>query len=637
MTWTRDFSRVVLIIAVWAVIGAPLTAAAEDAPSDEIGPFDSAQLELDPPSEAPLPRASISLSGAYSDEGEMMTFELEVTGYIEPFNPITGVLTTFGKGDGFSDGGEEPTAIQGDDYSYMRKHFSFYEPGVQYFPVATLEDGLVEGDEWFILLLTPGPGTIISGDIRTRGWIVDDDSGTPSSLSIDDAAVIEGDSGTQTAPFIVTLSPAASSTVTVDYSTCGVGCDPAATATAGDDYAIAKGTLTFAPGETSKPIPVGVNGDTAIEPDETYFVYLLDPVNATIVRNPGLGTILDDDSPGNHPPLANGDGPYTVHRGAVLTLPAPGVLGNDADGDGDALTAIKASDPSHGTLGLGADGSFTYTHDGSASVSDSFTYQASDGIALSNSATVMIEVIDVLPGELMPSSVGLVDPSQGQWHLRDYHSGAVTSFYFGNPGDMPVFGDWNCDGVATPGLFRQSDAFAYLSNANRSQVADIRFFFGNPSDVPLAGDFNGDGCDTLSIYRPAEQRFYIMNRLGENEGGLGAADDSFAFGNPGDKPVVGDWDGDGIDEIGLHRESTGYFYYRNTLDAGFADSEFFFGDPGDRFVAGDWGLVDGVETPAVFRPANSTFYFRHTNSPGNADSQVAWGQSQWLPIAGPVG
>jgi hypothetical protein len=198
-------------------------------------------------------------------------------------------------------------------------------------------------------------------------------------------------------------------------------------------------------------------------------------------------------------------------------------------------------------------------------------------------------------------------------------------------------GDWDCDGVDTPGLFRLSDAFAYLRNSNTQGVADIRFFFGNPSDIPLAGDFDGDGCDTLSLYRPSEQRFYIINELGANEGGLGPAEFSFLFGNPGDKPFVGDFDGDGIDEVGLHRESTGFVYYRNTLTTGIADNEFFFGNPGDRFVAGDWGLIDGMDTPAMFRPGNTTFYFRHTNTQGIADSQFIWGQPGWLPVAGAFG
>jgi hypothetical protein len=233
-------------------------------------------------------------------------------------------------------------------------------------------------------------------------------------------------------------------------------------------------------------------------------------------------------------------------------------------------------------------------------------------------------------------TVGLVDPTQGTWQLRN-EAGAATTFFYGNPGDVPFMGDWDCDGIDTPGLFRTSDAFAYLRNSNSQGIADIRFFFGNPSDIPLAGDFNGDGCDTLSIYRPSEARFYVMNKLGQNEGGLGPADYSFLFGDLGDKPVVGDWDNDGIDEIGLHRETTGFFYYRSTLTTGVADGQFFFGDPGDRFVAGDWGIVDGTDTPAVFRPSNTTFYFRHTLSEGNADSQFTFGESGWLPIAGTFG
>jgi hypothetical protein len=229
--------------------------------------------------------------------------------------------------------------------------------------------------------------------------------------------------------------------------------------------------------------------------------------------------------------------------------------------------------------------------------------------------------------------VGLVDPLSGMWHLIDT-LGHTASFFYGNPGDVPFAGDWDCDGIDTPGLFRLSDAFAYLRNSNSQGNADIRFFFGNPSDIPLAGDFDGDGCDTLSLYRPSEQRFYIINELGANEGGLGPAEFSFLFGNPGDKPFVGDFDGDGIDEVGLHRESTGFVYYRNTLDTGVADNEFFFGDPGDRFVAGDWGIVDGADTPGLFRPGNNIFYFRHSNTQGNADSQFAFGQGHWLPVAG---
>jgi hypothetical protein len=231
--------------------------------------------------------------------------------------------------------------------------------------------------------------------------------------------------------------------------------------------------------------------------------------------------------------------------------------------------------------------------------------------------------------------VGLVDPTTGIWRLRS-KTGAVTQFYYGNPRDIPFAGDWDCDGIETPGLFRQSDAFAYLRNSNSQGIADIRFFFGNPGDVPLAGDFNGDGCDTVSIYRPSEGRFYIINELGQDGGGLGAADIDYLFGNPGDKPFVGDFDGDGVETVGLHRESTGLVYIRQTHTQGIADAQFIYGNPGDRLVAGDWNS-NGMDSPALFRPSNTTYFFRFTNTQGTADAQVTWGQSHWLPVAGSFG
>jgi hypothetical protein len=281
---------------------------------------------------------------------------------------------------------------------------------------------------------------------------------------------------------------------------------------------------------------------------------------------------------------------------------------------------------------------YAFTPSGAAIFTDTsrFTISNTTSQADGEEFTVNLTGIGVTTTGATGETVGLVDPITGEWRLRNL-AGVVTGFFYGNPGDVPFMGDWDCDGIDTPGLFRQSDAFAYLRNSNSQGLADIRFFFGNPSDIPLAGDFDGNGCDSLSIYRPSEQRFYIVNQLGANNGGLGPAEFSFVFGNPGDKPFVGDFDGDGIDEVGLHRESTGFVYYRNTLDPGFADNEFFFGDPGDRFVTGDWGVVDGTDTPAVFRPSETTFYFRHTNTAGNADSSFVFGEPAWLPVSGIYG
>src|SRR5439155_425012 len=79
-------------------------------------------------------------------------------------------------------------------------------------------------------------------------------------------------------------------TITVNYATAD------GTATVADgDYVAASGTVTFLPGVTSTPELVTGNGDTRFEPNETYFVNLSNPVNATISDNQGAGTIVNDD------------------------------------------------------------------------------------------------------------------------------------------------------------------------------------------------------------------------------------------------------------------------------------------------------------------------------------------------------
>jgi hypothetical protein len=214
----------------------------------------------------------------------------------------------------------------------------------------------------------------------------------------------------------------------------------------------------------------------------------------------------------------------------------------------------------------------------------------------------------------------------GQWHVWRIlaHGAPPSRFFFGNPGDAAFVGDWDCDGVSTPGLYRQSDGYVYLRNSNTEGVADRAFFFGDPGDFPIVGDFNGDGCDTVSIYRPAQGRAFIINELGADGGGLGAADFDFYFGNPGDNPFVGDFDGDGRDSLGLHRTATGFVYFRNSLTSGNADQSFFYGDPGDVIMAGDW-TGSGKDTVAVYRPASGTLYLNYANAPGPADYQIYLG------------
>jgi hypothetical protein len=218
------------------------------------------------------------------------------------------------------------------------------------------------------------------------------------------------------------------------------------------------------------------------------------------------------------------------------------------------------------------------------------------------------------------------------WHeLDNPHSD--KSFYFGDPGDVPFMGDWNGDGTATPGLYRQSDGFVYIRNSNTQGIADTEFYFGNPGDLPLVGDFDGDGRDSVSIWRSSEATVYVINELGDAGQGLGAAEYDFMFGNPGDQPFVGDFDGDGIDTVGLYRTSTGFVYFTNVNQTGVADSSFFYGDAGDRILAGDWD-GDGNDTVAVFRPSTRRVYVNLENTGGAADWQGYVGNNPHVVVAG---
>src|SRR5215212_7818143 len=111
------------------------------------------------------------------------------------------------------------------------------------------------------------------------------------SISVRDAVVVEGNSGTTQATFVVALSGATSQSVSFSFATSN------GTATAGADYIATSGALTFAPGEVEKPVVVLVNGDTVDEAQETFFLDISNVQNAIVSSSRGTGFINDDDGP----------------------------------------------------------------------------------------------------------------------------------------------------------------------------------------------------------------------------------------------------------------------------------------------------------------------------------------------------
>src|SRR5206468_3826295 len=109
----------------------------------------------------------------------------------------------------------------------------------------------------------------------------------------------------------------------------------------------------------------------------------------------GIATVTITVTPVNDAPVAANDDGYTTPEDTQLTVSAPGVLANDTDVDGDTLSAVLVSNPTHGTLTLNSDGSLVYMPSATLFRSDSFTYKASDGQAQSGIATVTITVTPV--------------------------------------------------------------------------------------------------------------------------------------------------------------------------------------------------------------------------------------------------
>ena len=170
-----------------------------------------------------------------------------------------------------------------------------------------------EGDETFEVSLSNVTCATVADGTAT-GTITDDDAPSGPTLSIGDVSIAEGNSGTQLATFTVTLSAAQSGPVNFDLATAN------GTATAGSDYvAKASSGLSIAAGTNSKTFTVIINGDTTQEPNEAFFVNLINPIGATIADGQAVGTITNDDAAAT-PTLSIADASVSEGNSGTKTL-----------------------------------------------------------------------------------------------------------------------------------------------------------------------------------------------------------------------------------------------------------------------------------------------------------------------------
>ncbi|MFO0881408.1 MAG: Calx-beta domain-containing protein [Gemmataceae bacterium] len=149
--------------------------------------------------------------------------------------------------------------------------------------VPILGDTITEGDETFTVDLIAPLGALL---LSATGTIVNDDAAP--TLSVSSPSVVEGDSGSVSLVYTVSLSNPSAFPVTVDFATAD------GTAIAGSDYLAKTGTLTFAPGVLSQDVVVTVLGDLTYELAETLSLVLSGAVNG-VAGSPGVGTISNDD------------------------------------------------------------------------------------------------------------------------------------------------------------------------------------------------------------------------------------------------------------------------------------------------------------------------------------------------------
>ncbi len=202
----------------------------------------------------------------------------------------------------------------------------------------------------------------------------------------------------------------------------------------------------------------------------------------------------------------------------------------------------------------------------------------------------------------------------GTWYLRNSNSSGPADIIlnFGYSYDRAVVGDWNGDGVDTPGVVRGSTW--YLKNTNTpGDTGRTTLTFGSSSYKAVAGDWNGDGITTPGVVTPGGTWHLRATNAATSDKTV------LTFGS-GYRPVTGDWNGDGTTTPGAISGTTWHLRDSNAASSG--KLTITYGASTDRLVTGDWD-GDGDTTPGVVR--GDSWFLRNSNSSGGAHTSFTFG------------
>ena len=428
------------------------------------------------------------------------------------------------------------TATAGSDYAATSGTLSFGNGvNTQTISVPINGDTTIEPNETFFINLSGATNGATISDGQGVGTIINDDQAPASgSLAISDVTITEGNAGTQNATFTVVRS-GGTGAFAVNFATAD------GSATAGSDYAATSGTLSFGNGVNTQTISVPINGDTTIEPNETFFINLSEATNgATISDGQGVGTIINDDQASS---LAISD--VTITEGnagtqnATFTVVRSGGASafavNFATADGSA-TAGSDYAATSGTLSFG-DGVNTQTIsvpiNGDTTVEPNETFfinlsGATNGATISDGQGVGTIINDDQAGSLAISDVTITEGNAGTQNatFTVVRSGGASAF---------AVNFATADGTATAGsdYAATSGTLSFGDGVNTRTISvpingDTTFEQNETFFINLSGATNGatiadgQGVGTIINNDPAL---------------LGPGDDVFVW-NPGDGSAV---------------------------------------------------------------------------------------------------